>query len=343
MTQEELTKQLELPYEKQPLWLFLFERYEGYTLFAKTDISNKLTEIKAKIYARNFWEERIEIINKEVKEARAWVEQPFVTSLLGLLNKHYLQLQEENAAFEGAKGYYKGIDFKKHITVPVIGKYFDAVINSSDPEIVFTGDDFKEFLEEFKKVSEELASYLTHTDLEKGIGMMIVDVKMKELYLSNLLTLQREVAETYPGKVPKDTKADKTPNETDTGKEPTGKKKPVKKHGPEAITEVRQVLTIYFTLKQLGLEEQFVYKTDIAKLVHLFAGIEFPCDENGNINMDNSQIYQSVKKAFKKDTKRYIKDIEFVKSIFSPIATDDANQLKDIVETLQKEIAGSKR
>jgi len=335
MTHEDYIQLLETqPAEKLPMWFFLFEKYEGYTMFAKTGINNKLAEIKTKVYARNFWEERIEIINKAVKEARAEVEEPFIASMLVSMNKNYSQLQEENAAFESAKEYYKGIDFKEHFNMPVVSKLIDAVINLDNPdEVEITEEEFNEFIEEFKKVSGELASYLTHKDKEKGISMMMIDVKMMELFLGNLLTLQREVAESYPGKKPKN---------ADTEKEPAEKKQPAKKHGPESITDARQIHAIYFTLKQLGLEEQYIYKTDMAKLIHLYAGIEFPYDANGNINMDNSQVYQSLKKAFKKGNKRYIKDLEFIKAIFSPIATEGANQLKDIVEAIQKEIAGSK-
>lgn len=109
-------------------------------------------------------------------------------------------------------------------------------------------------------------------------------------------------------------------------------------------TRNRQVLTLYFLLEALGLENHLINKSDIARLLHLLSAEEIPVDEEGIEKMENSRIYSSIKRSFNRELNdKFIIDLEFIKSRLEPLATEEAKGIKHIVETIKKEIKNIKK
>lgn len=109
------------------------------------------------------------------------------------------------------------------------------------------------------------------------------------------------------------------------------------------FTTARQVLCVYYILMSLDIEMQFINKTDIAKLVHLFSGTSIPIDENGHEEIDNSLIYKKVKKIFKKGDKKTVQDSEFILKYFEKIDTSGSTGIKKIIKLIRGDIDSYKQ
>jgi hypothetical protein len=322
---EELSK---LPQEEWPIWLIIFLDNDPYAKYLKITVERQINEVKKKLRSRTYWEEQIEFINKEVKTLRENLEKPTNVSVLEFLNKPVTKLREEAELFENTKEYYQGINFSSVINDPFIIKFIEAAIEGKETEI--TQEELLQYIDSQKETAPELkdiASYLQHPNPEKGYGMFLVDTKMNEFLLQGLTYIQREVIESY-NNFQKNKLGEKTSNTTKSN---------------AVFNEPRQIITLYFILKQLGLEEQYTSKTQIAKLLHLLAAKEIPKDAAGNDKLDNSILYKKVKEGFKKSDKKYISDLEFIKKIIEPLATTGATGITELITTITNEINNSKK
>lgn len=116
------------------------------------------------------------------------------------------------------------------------------------------------------------------------------------------------------------------------------------KNTKHEFTRARQVLAFFFLLEQLGLENEYVNKTDLARLLHLLSAQEIPKGKNGKDNLDNSVIYSALKNlSSKKINKNFIKDLEFIKAKISPLATDGAEGIQHIIASIEKELKELKK
>ncbi len=98
-------------------------------------------------------------------------------------------------------------------------------------------------------------------------------------------------------------------------------------------TTARQLLAIYYILQVLQIEEEYLNKTDMAKLVHLLAGEDLPANDN----LDNSNIYQKVKNIFKANEKYAIQDLDFVLAIFKKLDTMESEGISSIIRLIEKD------
>lgn len=324
MTIEEQIDELsDKPLEEWPVWMILFLLNDSYTRYSKLMAQKKLDNSVKKLNSRMLWEERIELVNKEVRTLRDALEEPSTAFLLDFLNKPLKTIYEEAAIIEGSREYFKGIDKSEAFSEPVLQKMADAFVNGTEIEI--TQEELLKFLESMKGLSPEIDKmlrYYQNPDFEKGNFMLLIDTKMDEVLLQRYIQIQQNVINSYYNSV-KPKPAETPKNSSD-------------------FNEPRQILTIYLLLKTLGLEEQFTSKTQVARLIHLLAAKDIPVNAEGKQNLDNSTLYKKLKEGFKKTDKKYISDLEFIRQIIEPLATVGAKGINELLATINNEINNSK-
>lgn len=316
----------ELPQEDWPTWLHVFIQHDDYSNYRKIVVEKQLSEVKRKLFARTFWEERIEFINTEVRKMRDILETYSSSSLLEFLNKPISKLQEEAEIFEKTKEYYLGFDFKSLSNDPILLAFIGLVFEGKEAEI--TQEDYVNYLKERQEEFPDLKNliwYAGHSDPEKGHALLLIDTKMNEFLYQGLLSIQRDVINSY-----------KTFRDNQKEVEGNGMK------SSTVFNEPRQILTIYLLLKTLGLEEQFTTKTQVARLIHLLAAKDIPVNSEGKQSLDNSTLYKKLKEGFKKSDKKYVSDLEFIRQIIEPLATVGAKGINELLDTITNEINNSK-
>lgn len=97
-------------------------------------------------------------------------------------------------------------------------------------------------------------------------------------------------------------------------------------------TKGRQVLAIYLILVALGIEKEFVNKTDIARLIHLLAGKALPN------SLDNSEIYKKTKAIYNQTEKQNKKDLEYILDVIKPLSSINSEPLKLLIDRIKTEL-----